>query len=132
MWSYQNLYSKKCDLVWQKETYSLSDCVTLWAHNFKRLQCISLKFSQDTLYAAYLWCAKCTGIDQPERKRYVLKVRKVERFAISPFLSDWVTNNVEYDRCTICVGMVLHMCSLCICMFLWNLNIVAFCFINTF
>ena len=51
-----------------KGTYSLSDCVTLWANNFKRLKGIALNFHRLLHYAAGLRCKKCTGIDHPDKK----------------------------------------------------------------
>ena len=51
------------DPVWQKGTYSLSNCLTLWAHSLKMLKDISLTFWQGIIYyAGGIWHAKCIVI----------------------------------------------------------------------
>ena len=67
-WPYKLGIIILCDTVWQKGTYSFSDCVILWAHNFKRLKVISLKFTQYTLLC--WWSLVCKmHWHRPSRKK---------------------------------------------------------------
>ena len=71
-----------CDPIWQKGTYSLSNCVTLWAIASRGWNLFPWNFHRILYYAAGFCCAKFTVIDYLERKLWALKVRKVERLYI--------------------------------------------------
>ena len=58
----------KCDQVWQKGTYSLSNCVTLWTHSLKMLKDISLKFSQATVICCWYLVCKILCHRPPKKK----------------------------------------------------------------
>ena len=81
----------KCDPVWQKGTYSLSNCVTLWAHSFKSLHGISLKFLQAILLCYWSRVTKKHWHRLSRNQVTSAQSRKSGK-AISPFLSDRVTN----------------------------------------
>ena len=85
----------KCGLVWQKGTYSLPNRVTLWPHRIKRLKYISLKFSQITLLCCWSLVCKMHW-HRPCRKKVMSSQSQRSGKAISPFLSDRVTNIATY------------------------------------
>ena len=75
-------------------TYSLSNCVILCAHSFKKLKGVSLKFLQATLLC--YWSLVCKmHWHRPFRKKVVSSQNQKIGKDISPVLSDRVT----YETC---------------------------------
>ena len=108
----KKIYIYICDPVWQKGTYSLSNCVTSWAHTLKVLKDISLKFLQASLLCwwSLVWKMHC---HRPLVKQVMSFQSQKSGKTISPFLSDRVTyveppalltiklKNIQYSLCWI-------------------------------
>ena len=78
-----------CNPVWQKGTYSLSNCVTLCANSSKKLKGVSLKFLQASLLCCRSLVCKMHW-HRPFRKKVVSSQNQKIGKDISPVLSDRV------------------------------------------
>ena len=100
VWMLRKYYSALMKLNWshyylsnvtQSDKKGLIARVYLWVHSFKMLKCISLKFSQDTILCC--WSLVCKMYwHRPFSKKVMSSQSQKSGKAISPFLSDRVTN----------------------------------------